>query len=120
MMGLSIATMVGAKFGLGAPDSGESLMSERHADLAEIRPEDAMTLKKSIYAFTVLYNPALMATKTAILLLYIRGRCTPFSSLRFIRYTWSSQYSRNSPHFLEYLSMSTCPSRFRSGYRDLY
>jgi hypothetical protein len=31
-----------------------------------------MTLKKSIYAFTVLYNPSLMATKTAILLLYIR------------------------------------------------
>jgi hypothetical protein len=27
MMGLSIATMVGAKFGLGAPDSGESLYS---------------------------------------------------------------------------------------------
>jgi hypothetical protein len=42
------------------------------ADNAEIRPEDVMTLKKSIYAFTVLYNPALMATKTAILLLYIR------------------------------------------------
>jgi MFS family permease len=58
---------------------------ERYADLVEIRPEDAMTLKKSIYAFTVLYNPALMATKTAILLLYIRmAAAHPF--LRYASY----------------------------------
>jgi hypothetical protein len=31
-----------------------------------------MPLKRSIYAFTVFYNPALMATKTAILILYWR------------------------------------------------
>jgi hypothetical protein len=41
-----------------------------------------MTLKKSLYAFTVLYNPALMATKTAILLLYIRMA----AAHRFLRY----------------------------------
>lgn len=44
-----------------------------------------MTLKKSLYAFTVLYNPALMATKTAILLLYIRmAAAHPF--LRYASY----------------------------------
>lgn len=32
----------------------------------------AIDLKKGVYAFTILYNPALMATKTAVLLLYIR------------------------------------------------
>jgi len=91
MIGLSTSIMVGAKFGLGAPDSGESsypllkTKMSRGADIIEIRPEDAMTLKKSLYAFTVLYNPALMATKTAILLLYIRmAAAHPF--LRYASY----------------------------------
>jgi hypothetical protein len=36
-------------------------------------------LKRSVYAFTVLYNPALMATKSAILILYYRvGAVHPF------------------------------------------
>jgi len=57
--GLSIAVMIGAKHGLGAPDS-------------YISPEWTETLKQSIYAFATLYNPSLMATKSAILLLYLR------------------------------------------------
>ena len=57
--GLSVSIMLGAQRGLGAPDS-----------LIQASWED--TLKRSVYAFTVLYNPALMATKTAILILYRR------------------------------------------------
>lgn len=57
--GLSVSIMLGAQRGLGAPDD-------------MIRPEWQDALKRSIYSFTVLYNPALMATKTAILILYRR------------------------------------------------
>ena len=39
-------------------------------------------LKRSVYAFTVFYNPSLMATKTAILLLYIRMA----AAHRFLRF----------------------------------
>lgn len=36
-------------------------------------------LKRSVYAFTVLYNPALMTTKSVILILYYRmGAAHPF------------------------------------------
>lgn len=57
--GLSVSIMLGAQRGLGAPDS-------------QILPQWEDALKRSVYAFTVLYNPALMATKTAILILYRR------------------------------------------------
>ena len=63
---MSISVMYGTTVGLGKPD-------------VQILPEWAAPLKKSIYAFTVLYNPSLMATKSAILLLYIRmGSVNPF------------------------------------------
>ncbi|RSH94150.1 hypothetical protein EHS25_003953 [Saitozyma podzolica] len=58
-VGLSVSIMIGTRLGLGAPDS-------------EIRPEWFTQLKQCTYAFTVLYNPAIMATKTAILILYYR------------------------------------------------
>jgi len=51
--------MVGTQNGLGKHD-------------AAILPSDVLALKRSIYAFTIFYNPALMATKSAILLLYLR------------------------------------------------
>ncbi|GFZ44331.1 hypothetical protein JCM24511_02053 [Saitozyma sp. JCM 24511] len=38
----------------------------------QIKPEWFTPLKQCTYAFTVLYNPAIMATKTAILILYYR------------------------------------------------
>jgi hypothetical protein len=40
------------------------------SDLAEILPQWYDPLKRCAYAFTVLYNPALMTTRTAILILY--------------------------------------------------
>ncbi|QDS76310.1 hypothetical protein FKW77_002344 [Venturia effusa] len=56
--GLSFAICYGTKYGLG-----------RHQ--VDIPSEWNSTLKKSEYAFSVLYNPALMATKTSILLFYL-------------------------------------------------
>ncbi|KAK4687873.1 MFS transporter, FHS family, L-fucose permease, partial [Tremellales sp. Uapishka_1] len=54
------ATVMGAtKYGLGLKD-------------ADILPQWEVPLKSYIYGFTVLYNPSLMLTKTAILILYIR------------------------------------------------
>ncbi|KAJ5144018.1 Major facilitator superfamily domain general substrate transporter [Penicillium bovifimosum] len=38
---------------------------------SDIRPEDEGALNKANYAFTVLYNPALMAVKTSILVFYL-------------------------------------------------
>ncbi|RSH95859.1 hypothetical protein EHS25_000952 [Saitozyma podzolica] len=58
-VGLSVSIMIGTHVGLGSPDSA-------------IKPEWFMPLKQCTYAFTVLYNPAIMATKTAILILYYR------------------------------------------------
>ncbi|GFZ48389.1 hypothetical protein JCM24511_06137 [Saitozyma sp. JCM 24511] len=58
-VGLSVSIMIGTRVGLGAPDS-------------EIKPEWFTPLKQCTYAFTVLYNPAIVATKTAILILYYR------------------------------------------------
>ncbi|GFZ48049.1 hypothetical protein JCM24511_05797 [Saitozyma sp. JCM 24511] len=68
-VGLSVSIMIGTHVGLGAPDS-------------EIKPEWVTPLKQCVYAFTVLYNPAIMATKTAILILYYRF----FSAYLFLRY----------------------------------
>ncbi|GFZ47560.1 hypothetical protein JCM24511_05304 [Saitozyma sp. JCM 24511] len=58
-IGLSVSIMIGTQVGLGAPDS-------------EILPQWYDPLKRCVYSFTVLYNPALMSTKTAILILYHR------------------------------------------------
>ncbi|KXG52254.1 Major facilitator superfamily domain, general substrate transporter [Penicillium griseofulvum] len=38
---------------------------------SDIRPEDELAFNKANYAFTVLYNPALMAVKTSILIFYL-------------------------------------------------
>ena len=57
--GLSFAILWGTSHGLG-----------RHQ--YTIRTEWETTLKKSQYVFSVLYNPSLMATKTSILLFYLR------------------------------------------------
>ncbi|KAL7420448.1 hypothetical protein Q5752_004398 [Cryptotrichosporon argae] len=57
--GLMVAIIVATKYGLGKMD-------------ADFKPEWEAPLRRSIYAFTTLYNPCLMATKTAILILYIR------------------------------------------------
>ena len=50
--------------------------------LVDIRAEWEDPLQRSIYAFTIFYNPCLMATKSAILLLYIRLS----TSHKFLRY----------------------------------
>jgi hypothetical protein len=107
-VGLSVSIMIGTHVGLGAPDSGEQLTfltesaprpecgprtgGECQGRLmfmltctlvhAEIKPEWVTPLKQCVYAFTVLYNPAIMATKTAILILYYRF----FSAYLFLRY----------------------------------
>jgi hypothetical protein len=103
-----VSIMIGTHVGLGAPDSGEQLTfltesaprpecgprtgGECQGRLmfmltctlvhAEIKPEWVTPLKQCVYAFTVLYNPAIMATKTAILILYYRF----FSAYLFLRY----------------------------------
>ncbi|WWD18846.1 hypothetical protein CI109_103301 [Kwoniella shandongensis] len=56
---VSISIMVGAKNGLGKQD-------------AAITPDMYGIMKRSTFILTVFYSPALMATKTAILILYIR------------------------------------------------
>ncbi|KAL8750506.1 MAG: hypothetical protein Q9199_007020 [Rusavskia elegans] len=56
--GLSFSICYGTSVGLG-----------RHE--ANVREEDHAPLRKSQYAFLVLYNPALMATKTSICLFYL-------------------------------------------------
>ncbi|KAF2967655.1 hypothetical protein GQX73_g5956 [Xylaria multiplex] len=57
--GLSFAIDYGATKGLGRHD-------------ADIHADDWDPLRRSEYAFTVLYNPALMAFKTSILVFYLR------------------------------------------------
>ncbi|KAI0431184.1 fucose permease [Xylaria sp. FL1042] len=57
--GLSFAIDYGATKGLGRHD-------------ADIRADDWDPLRRSEYAFTVLYNPALMAFKTSVLVFYLR------------------------------------------------
>ncbi|KAH8591276.1 major facilitator superfamily domain-containing protein [Bisporella sp. PMI_857] len=57
--GLSFAIDYGAFRGLGRHD-------------ADIPQEWLPALRQSEYAFTILYNPALMATKTSILVFYLR------------------------------------------------
>lgn len=56
--GFSFSICYGTTVGLG-----------RHE--ANVEPQDHMPLKKAEYAFSVLYNPALMATKTSICLFYL-------------------------------------------------
>ncbi|WVQ96569.1 hypothetical protein IAU59_003674 [Kwoniella sp. CBS 9459] len=55
----SISILVGTRVGLGRIGS-------------EVKPEWLAPLRKSTYAFTVFYNPAIMTIKLAILILYIR------------------------------------------------
>jgi hypothetical protein len=54
--------------------------------VVEILPEWTDALKRAIYAFTTLYNPSLMATKSAILLLYLR-LATAHPILKWASYT---------------------------------
>ena len=56
---LSFSIIWGTRMGLGRYDEN-------------IRPEDRPSLRRAQYAFSVLYNPALMATKTSILIFYLR------------------------------------------------
>ncbi|KAL9126856.1 MAG: hypothetical protein Q9217_004164 [Psora testacea] len=56
--GFSFSICYGTSVGLG-----------RHE--VDVRPEQRHPLKKAQYAFSVLYNPALMATKTSICLFYL-------------------------------------------------
>ncbi|KAI1806828.1 MFS general substrate transporter [Daldinia bambusicola] len=56
---LSFAIDLGASKGLGRHDQ-------------DIPDENWNTLRRSEYAFSVLYNPALMATKTSVLIFYLR------------------------------------------------
>ncbi|KAL8711654.1 MAG: hypothetical protein Q9220_004064 [cf. Caloplaca sp. 1 TL-2023] len=56
--GFSFSICYGTSVGLG-----------RHE--VNVKAEDKASLKKSQYAFSVLYNPALMATKTSICLFYL-------------------------------------------------
>ncbi|KAI9680534.1 MAG: hypothetical protein M1817_003974 [Caeruleum heppii] len=64
--GLSFSICFGTSRGLGLRD-------------ADIRPEWEASLIRSEYVFSVLYNPALMATKTSILLFYLSlSKTRPF------------------------------------------
>ncbi|RSH80818.1 hypothetical protein EHS25_006987 [Saitozyma podzolica] len=56
-VGVAVSIMIGTQVGLGAPDS-------------EILPQWYNPLRRCAYAFTILYNPALMTTRTTILILY--------------------------------------------------
>ncbi|KAH7030758.1 major facilitator superfamily domain-containing protein [Microdochium trichocladiopsis] len=58
-LGLSVAIDVGTVKGLGRHDS-------------DIDPEHWDALRRTEYVFSILYNPALMATKTSILIFYLR------------------------------------------------
>ncbi|WVO18619.1 hypothetical protein L204_106338 [Cryptococcus depauperatus] len=58
-LGVAISVMVGAQKGLGKIDAVAAV-------------GQTVTQKRAIYSFTVFYNLAIMMTKTAILLLYIR------------------------------------------------
>ncbi|OBT87178.1 hypothetical protein VE02_04744 [Pseudogymnoascus sp. 03VT05] len=57
--GGSLAILLAAQKGLGLMD-------------AELKPEWISPLKKFGYVYSILYNPALMATKTSILIFYLR------------------------------------------------
>ncbi|WVR06693.1 hypothetical protein IAU60_003725 [Kwoniella sp. DSM 27419] len=67
----AICILIGTRVGLGRIGS-------------EIKPEWVAPLRKSTYAFTVFYNPAIMTIKVAILILYIRMS----AAHRFLR--WAS------------------------------
>ncbi|KAL8305627.1 hypothetical protein RB600_008490 [Gaeumannomyces tritici] len=56
---LSFSIIWGTRMGLGRYDK-------------DIRAEDRPSLRRAEYAFSILYNPALMATKTSILIFYLR------------------------------------------------
>ncbi|KAG7529984.1 hypothetical protein FFLO_05281 [Filobasidium floriforme] len=63
---LSFATMYAAQHGLGLRD-------------ANILPEWELPLKRAEYVFSISYNPVLMATKSSILILYLRmSQANPF------------------------------------------
>ncbi|PSR82472.1 major facilitator superfamily domain-containing protein [Coniella lustricola] len=57
--GLTCSIDVGTAYGLGRHDS-------------DIDPEQRLPLRKTEYVFSVLYNPALMALKTSVLVFYLR------------------------------------------------
>ncbi|TVY84482.1 L-fucose-proton symporter [Lachnellula suecica] len=71
--GLSFAIDYGASKGLGRHDG-------------DIPQEWQAPLRRSEYAFTILYNPALMATKTSILIFYLRMSKNTQSILRIASY----------------------------------
>ncbi|WVQ84257.1 hypothetical protein IAT38_006409 [Cryptococcus sp. DSM 104549] len=68
-LGVSVSAMIGARNGLGRVDS------DIPADMVD--PQ-----MRSIYSFTIFYNLSLMATKTAILILYVRMA----AAHQFLRY----------------------------------
>ena len=57
-VGFSVSICIGTAYGLGL-----------HS--ADIRPGSEVSLRKAEYAFSVLYNPALMLTKTSILTFFL-------------------------------------------------
>ena len=57
-VGFSVSICIGTAYGLGL-----------HS--ADIRPGSEVSLRKAEYAFSVLYNPALMLTKTSILAFFL-------------------------------------------------
>ncbi|KAI2625946.1 MFS general substrate transporter [Hypoxylon sp. NC1633] len=67
---LSISIDLGASKGLGRHDE-------------DISPDDWDTLRRCEYAFSILYNPALMATKTSVLVFYLRLSKNTQKVLRF-------------------------------------
>ncbi|PQE27365.1 hypothetical protein CJF32_00000332 [Rutstroemia sp. NJR-2017a WRK4] len=70
---LSFAIDYGTTKGLGKHD-------------VEIEPQWLPSLRKSEYAFTILYNPALMATKNSILIFYLRMSRNTQTVLRVASY----------------------------------
>ncbi|KAM3086943.1 hypothetical protein ACMFMG_001059 [Clarireedia jacksonii] len=70
---LSFAIDYGTAKGLGRHD-------------VDIKPEWLPSLRKAEYAFTILYNPALMATKTSILIFYLRMSRNTQTVLRVASY----------------------------------
>jgi hypothetical protein len=81
--------MMTTRYGLGKPDASESratiLLSADANRFVDIPPEHSDELAASIYAFTIFYHPALMATKSAILVLYLR-MSTGYPFLRIASY----------------------------------
>ncbi|OBU00594.1 hypothetical protein VE01_01208 [Pseudogymnoascus verrucosus] len=72
-LGASVVVVFATGKGLGKPD-------------ARIKDEWVLPLKKCIYAFSVLYNPALVATKSSLLVFYLRLSRVTNKLFRIISY----------------------------------